>query len=486
MADKRKPPESGGGPGRKRAAPTIDLKATEVPPDPAEETTAAAAPGPQSDPPPEPAPSPASEADAAVPEPATEAAQPEPAPEPKSEPTADSEPETERAAPPPPPRGGLGAGVIGGVIGAVIVAAIGGGLWAAGYIPSSSTPQGDLPARVATLAKQVQALQNRPAPKPDTAALDNKIAALSQRVSKLGNDIGNLPHGDKAAAQNLAQLQATVKSLGVSVSVLGKRADNTAAAAKQAEQNAAAARKAAGDLKQSVQNVASAQNQTSAVPSGAFDALQKKVAALETALANARQQLGGEIKSVRGNVTGAQQEIAKATVRERATRLALSTTALRNAVVSGAPYAAQLTQAKALGAGAKALAPLARFAQSGLPSRNELANELIKLIPAMRKAAGAKKSSGDFLARLQANAERLVRITPVQAPAGNAPSDILARLEAEAAHADIANALADVGKLPDDVRAPAKGWIAKAKARQAALTAAREVAAHAARALGNG
>ena len=109
MADKRKPPESGGGPGRKRAAPTIDLKATEVPPDPAEKKPAAAAPDPQSEP--------AAKTESAVPEPPPEKpTPPESKPEPKSEPKPEvksevkaeskskPEPESKRAAPPPPPR----------------------------------------------------------------------------------------------------------------------------------------------------------------------------------------------------------------------------------------------------------------------------------------------------------------------------------------------------------------------------------------------
>ena len=501
MADKRKPPESGGGPGRKRAAPTIDLKATEVPPDPAEKKPAAAAPDPQPGPPPEPAPAP--QADAAVTEPPPEKpAEPEPKPKSDLKSESSSEPEPKRTAPPPPPppppppRGGFGAGATGGVIGAVIVAAVGAGLWAAGYIPSTSSLPGDLPARVATLEKQVQAVHNRPTPKANTTVLDKNVAALSQRVSKLESELGNLPTTGKAGGQKLAALEATVKSLNDTVSALGKRADTIAGTAKQAEQNAAAAQKAVGDLKQSVQNVASAQGQAPSVTPGALDALQKKVAvldslqkkvaALETALTNARNQLNGEIKSVRGDVTSAQQKISQAAASDRATRLALSATALRNAVMSGAPYAAELAQAKASGSDANALAPLAHFAQSGLPSRTVLANELIKLIPAMRKVAGAKKPSGDFLARLQANAEKLVRITPVQAPSGTDPGDILARLEAEAAHANIANALADLAKLPDDIRAPAKGWIATARAREAALNAAHNVAAHAARALGKG
>jgi CBS-domain-containing membrane protein len=70
----------------------------------------------------------------------------------------------------------------------------------------------------------------------------------------------------------------------------------------------------------------------------------------------------------------------------------------------------------------------------------------------------------------------------VDAPLGDDPAAVLARIEVEAA--DIDSALADLGKLADATRAPAQAWIAKAQARQAALTAARQFAADTARALG--
>lgn len=484
MADKRKPPESpDGGPRRKRAAPTIDLKATEVTDQPADNPQAAT-----SAPQPEPAPESVRAAETPPGEASSEpaAAAPErPAKEPKK-------PEPKRAAPPPPsppppPRGGLGAGVTGGVIGAIVVAVLGAGAWYGGLFPSSSTQQSDLPDRIAGLEKQVQVLRNQPPPKLDTSALDKSVATLSQRVGKLESEIGNLPPTDKAAAQRLAALDSTVKSLSSAVSALGKRADDIAAAAKQAQQGVAAAEKAVNDLKQQVQNVATAQkSETPSVAPAALDALQNKITGLETELASMRKQLEGEIKNVRGDVTTVQDKVAKATAGDRAARLALSATALRNAVVSGAPYAAELAQAKSLGADVKMLAPLDAFAANGVPSTSALANELSSLIPALRKVAGAQETTGSFFDKLQANANKLVRITPVEAPAGNAPSDMLARIETEAARADIAGALADLGKLPDNVNAPARAWIAKAKARQDALAAAQSFAAAAARALSKG
>jgi hypothetical protein len=362
----------------------------------------------------------------------------------------------------------------------LIVALLGAGAWYGGYIPSSSTQQNDVPARLTALDKQVQALQNRPPPRVDTSALDKSIGALSQRVSKLERDIGDLPPTDKAAAQKLAALDSAVASLG-------KRMDNIATTADKARQSAAVAQKAIDELKQTVQTVTSAQErQTPSVAPAALDALQKKVAALQTGLANTRRQIEGDIKTVRREVTSTQDKIAGATASNSAVRLALGATALRDAVVSGAPYGSELAQALSLGADAKALAPLEAFAAKGVPSKNALAGELGKLIPAMRRAAGAQKTTGGILERLQANAEKLVRITPVEAPAGSAPGDVLARIEAEAARADIAKALADLARLPDNVRSVAKAWIARARARQAALAAAQSFAANATRALGKG
>ena len=43
--------------------------------------------------------------------------------------------------------------------------------------------------------------------------------------------------------------------------------------------------------------------------------------------------------------------------------------------------------------------------------------------------------------------------------------DVLARIEAAAARADIDGALAGLARLPDKAREPAQDWIARARAR---------------------
>ena len=106
------------------------------------------------------------------------------------------------------------------------------------------------------------------------------------------------------------------------------------------------------------------------------------------------------------------------------------------------------------------------------------------MIPALVKASGAQAPSGGFLDRLQANASKLVRIRPVDAPVGDDTSAVLARIEVETAHVDIDGALADLGKLDATTRALARDWIAKAQSRQTAIAAARQFSADAMRALG--
>ncbi|MFI4961029.1 MAG: COG4223 family protein [Hyphomicrobiales bacterium] len=414
MADKRTTPETpagaqpdapqdaGSGPRRKkRAAPTIDLTATEMPSPPHE-----AAPPPQSDPPPAPA----------------------------QEPPAEARPGD------PISLATLAAGVTGAATVMLVLVA----LWLTGLLPVRFMASTDTGAQVSV----------------DTKAID----ALTQRVSKIEGTISKLPAGDAGVAERLAAADSAMKSLGIALTALNRRSDDTAATASQARERADAAVKAVTELRASVQDAA--KNSSSGISLADLDALQKRMAALEQSAKAARD------------------DIAKASSADIAARLALSAAGLRDAVASGAPFAAELAQAKSLGADDKVLAPLAPFAATGVPTPPALAQELRALLPAMLKISGAQALEGGFLERLQANAGKLVRVRPVDAPPGDDPSAVLARLEIDAAKADIAAALADLGKLADATRAPAQAWIERAKARQAALAAARQYAADTARALG--
>ena len=449
-----KPDKSAGR--RKRAAPTIDLEAKEIPPvetpeTAAHETAAHEATARDDDSvaqPAAPVESVAASETSAVDEASTDSP---PRSALGSAAFASSTPPGD--APPPERAGALKPLVIGGIAGAAaapLVIAIG---WSVGLFAPDQTATPD--PRIATLETQIKQLQSRPAaPAANTGATD----ALAARIAKVEDSVSKIastPADDSA-----------LKSLGVTLAALNRRYDELAANLRETQSRAAAAEKAAADLRSNVQDVSK-----TAAAAGASSAevasLQQRLTALEEQSKTARA------------------ELAKATASDKSARLALSAAALRNAVLRGAPFAEELAQAKALGADEKALAPLVPFAASSVPTTKTLARELTDLLPQMKKAVGAPAASGSFLERLQANAEHLVRVRPADAPAGNDASAVLARIEQSAAQENIAAALTDIGALPEAARQVAANWVTRATARQKALDAARDFAAGTTRALGS-
>jgi len=282
------------------------------------------------------------------------------------------------------------------------------------------------------------------------------VAAVNQRLAKIEASIARLSGSDQGVTERLSAADNALKSLGIALAAINKRSDEVAANAAEARARADASEKALTDLRNSVQDLT--KNSSAGLSPADVDSVQKRLAILEQVVKNAPT--------------------------DRGARLALSAATLRDTAVSGAPFSTELDEVKSLGASEKALAPLVPFAGTGIPQASALAQELRAFLPAMQKAAGAQAPAGGFLDRLQANAGKLVRIRPLDAPAGDDAAAVLARLDVDTTRADIPAALGDLERLDPAVRAPAQAWIAKAQARQAALAAARQLAADTARALG--
>jgi hypothetical protein len=319
--------------------------------------------------------------------------------------------------------------LLAGFAGAAIMTAVLSALWSAGLVPArydgSISP---VPASI--------------------AALNGRMAKLEAAAKTSGSD--------PTVSERLSAADNAMKSLGIALTALTKRSDEAVGTAADARTRADASEKAMTELRNSVQDLS--RNASAGLSPADVDSVKKRIAALE--------------------------QVVKAAPADSAARLALSAAALRDTVASGASFVAELEEAKSLGADEKILAPLVPFAASGVPTIAALAQELRALIPAMQKASGAHAPIGGFLERLGANAGKLVRIRPVDAPPGNDSSAVLARVEIEAAHAAIDDALTDLGKLDAATRAPALDWIRKAQARQAALAAARQFASETTHALG--
>ncbi len=157
--------------------------------------------------------------------------------------------------------------------------------------------------------------------------------------------------------------------------------------------------------------------------------------------------------------------------------------ALKSTVERGAPFAAELAAIKPLLTDADTATPLESFAVSGVPSAAALSAEFMSLQPALESSVQPQANSGGILDRLQASASRLVRVRPVNETPGADPAAILDRAEAKSLRGDIAGTASELSSLPANVRASADGWIARAKARNAALAAAQQISADALNAL---
>jgi hypothetical protein len=200
-----------------------------------------------------------------------------------------------------------------------------------------------------------------------------------------------------------------------------------------------------------------------------IEALANRIAALERSTKAIESQLG---------------RAGGETASDRSVRSLVVASALTAAVERGAPFAAELAAAKAVAADPKMLAPLDPFAKTGVPSTDALARELVALMPVLAKAVGTAPREGGILDRLKANAEKIVRVRPIDEVAGDDPAAILQRIEARAAQGNLSGAMSELAKLPAPARAQAKEWSARVEARNVAVEASRRFAADALAALG--
>lgn len=345
-----------------------------------------------------------------------------------------------------------GAGVAGGLVVALLLAV----LWLAGMFSQKDGSSTVLSERLSAAEARLVEIAGRPAPvAPDNKAGNELAARLAKLEQAVAAPTAAQPGaGEPVNASRLALLDAAIKSLQDSVSDLARRADDNAAATREARGRADASLLAADAARAAVErsNVQSLANRVAELE-GATDALISELAK--------RTSSAGELPL----------------------RVAIAAQALRAAVERGDPFAAELAAVKSLKVDTQKLAPLEPFASSGLPPASALAQQLSDLIPAMRRLADVPAPSNSFLERLQANAERLVRVRPVDEAPGSEPAAVISRIEAKAARADIAGALADLAQLPVSVRAPAEDWIRKAQARNAAVAASRQFAGDALAAL---
>ena len=439
MADEERNSGGAGEPPHRRRMPppTIDLEATHVS-TPSESAAAESA---------------AAQPDQAPSEPATAAVEGDPAPVEPAASAPTGGPTEKPSAASDRPRGtsltwSLAAA---GALGAVLALIVAGALWA---LLGPAGEQADANARLARIESQLGAL-SRPAPAPAPASGDRQsLDDVTQRLGRIESTLG----------ERLAAVDREIKPLTERLADLGRRDDDTVAAARLARERADAAAKSLSEVAQQLAQLNAARASVPAVERADLDALAKRLAGLEASTKQIGEQLTRMANaSSPGN-----------------TRQAVVALALNSAVERGGPYARELAAIDPATAGPGTVEALKPFADTGVPSAAALARELAAVMPAALKAVEPPPATGgSFLERLESSASRLVRVRPSaqEAQPGDEPAAVLSRLQAKTARGDIAGGIAEAAKLPATVRAPLEPWIKRAQAREAAVGAAAALAA---------
>ncbi|MBR0852031.1 hypothetical protein JQ543_30140 [Bradyrhizobium diazoefficiens] len=406
-------PESGRA---RRTPPTIDLEATEVSTQPQPSAN-----GPEAQPTPEQASAePASDVEAKPEADSTEPheAEPHPADQAASQPEperAEAESVAAAAAVSPP----ISPWIVAPFSGAVAAAVVIGVGWMLGWPAVQAPPS---------------------APQVTSATVD----ALGGRVAALeaSNKAGK-PAADPAVTARIDAQEKSIAALRGDIANLRAQSDKTASAvaeAKSAPKDAGAA-------------------------SSALAALSDRVAQLERASSSARAELAQQGEKIAD---------AKA-ADDKPLRHVVAASLLDVAVRHGDAYAAQLAAARSYAADPTVLKPLDAFASTGIPTPVALSRELLNIVPKLSPPAEAPAANAGIVERLQAGASKLVRIERTDG-VGNDRGAIVARVTAAALRNDFVEARRELKALPEAERAPARAWLDKADARDAALAASRKFA----------
>jgi len=353
--------------------------------------------------------------------------------------------------PPDPPWRVIGA-VTAGVVLVVVLVLL------TGRFGGDDSRISTIEARIARAEQQVRELAGRA---PANGVDRSVVEELTGRIARLeAGSTGTRPAAaDPALANRMAAVEGALKTIEERIGVVARRSDDIDITARDARERANATAAAVAELNQKMARLSPSE----------FEASTNRIAALERMVASM------------------QADLAKRGVGEtgdRPVRLAVTAAALNAAVERGDAFAVELAAAKQLAPNSTGLAPLEPYAASGLPSAATLARELMGLLGTLAQASGTAPREGGILERLQANAERLVRIRPLDEPPGDDPAAVLTRIEQRAAQADLPGVLAELAKLPAPARTSAQAWTAKAQARLAALAASRRFATDAYAALG--
>jgi hypothetical protein len=360
-----------------------------------------------------------------------------PAPLSSSEPM----PATPRVDPAPDPAPARGPAFAGLVMGGIVAAALGYvAAWQGYGLPArelASAP--DQTAAIAAQAERITALeadiQALPAPVVSEAPVPPDLGPITDEIAALRTEMSSalMPLGD-----DLAALKASLATLDDRVSALERTPapDGTMA--------------------------------TTAI--AAWDAeiagLREQIAAQDTRLQSIADEAAARLEAAQTAVSQIEDD-ASANAMAALQRAAVSR--MQAGIDAGTPFDAALGDLSASGIAVPDA--LAAVAVTGVPTMAELAEAFPDAARVALATAHAEGLADEGEGRIMSFLRRQLGVRSVTPREGTDPDAVLSRAEAAVGEGRLSDSMAEIGALPEVVRAEMAGWMALAEGRVAAVSA---------------
>lgn len=222
--------------------------------------------------------------------------------------------------------------------------------------------------------------------------------------------------------------------------------------------------------------------------------LEARIAALETALADARKDAPeqGDLAAVEQALAGLRDEVtatreaqaaagtrfealeqALARVDERlseqaklpATAAIIAASSLKAAIDRGGSFATELDTFASLAPEAPQIEPLRAYASGGVATRAQLAAESNDAAHAMVAVSVPIDPNAGIVDRLWSSAIGLVQVRPIGTVEGDGVPEIAARIDAAVQAGDYERAIAEFATMPDEAKAAGASFMERVEAR---------------------
>lgn len=316
----------------------------------------------------------------------------------------------------------------------------------------------------------------QPAPRSGMPAL---LAALAGGVAGgvlvlLAGALDLVPLGKSGGDAGLASRLAAAEQDAAAARKAGDQALSRLAAleagAKATQETASNALSLAGEAQKAAGAAGSATPQAGPDVSGLTDRLAKAEGEIAT--------LGDGLRQVGGAANGLSQELAQVkqavnATPDKAAAYAVALGQLATAIQSGKPFTGELQTASGLGGNAEALAPLAKLADTGVPSVEALATSYDALKPKIEAALTPKPeplaSDAGVMDRITASLGNIVTVTREGEGSDGDPSAVAEKVSKALHNGDLTQAIAAFKAMPEAGQQAGAAWLTQAAGAAEAL-----------------